>query len=80
MVMLYFWHTPADLIIVYIAGIIATFGEWVCVRLGLWAYTSLYIPEFGVPMTLPLAWGFSVLFIARLSSYLTGKKVWIQKK
>jgi hypothetical protein len=79
LVMLYFWHTPNDLITFYIAGVYATFGEWVCIQRGLWAYTSLYIPEFSVPVTLPLAWGFSVLFISRLGSYIIGKKEWVQK-
>lgn len=77
--MIIFWHTPGDLIIFYSAAVCATIGEWMCVQRGLFTYNSLYIPEFGVPATLPLAWGFSVLLITRLGSYLIGEKAWVRK-
>jgi hypothetical protein len=77
--MILFWHRPGDLVLFYIAAACATAGEWVCVQRGLWTYRSLYVPELGVPVTLPLAWGFAVLIIARSGAVLTDRKKCIQK-
>jgi hypothetical protein len=78
-IMFLFWRTPGDLVTFYIAAVLATFGEWMCVQRGLWVYPSLYVPEYGVPVTLPLAWGFATLLITRFGLFLIRDEKCLQR-
>lgn len=70
-----YWNTPRDLWIFAAAAFFGSFGELMCMRAGLWTYT---LPAFraewlvrlgweGVPISLPMAWGLSAVFLNRLA-------------
>jgi len=59
------WHQKHD-IYFFIAGAIAgPIGEIICIRFGAWQYAN---PSFfGIPLWLPLAGGFVIMLIKRIS-------------
>ncbi len=70
---LLYWNAPADLAVFIVAALLGSFGELWAMRSGLWIYTKpLFRNEFllalgipGVPVSLPMAWGLSAVFLTR---------------
>ena len=62
-----FWRKKIDLISFFTAGILGTFGEWICMQSGTWTYSSPYFAGIGIPLSLPLAWGLVTVLLRRLS-------------
>lgn len=52
-----------------IAAVGGTLGEVICMRFGVWHYTSPLLGSIGVPLSLPLAWGLSANLIYLLVDY-----------
>jgi hypothetical protein len=50
-----------------VAAVLGVAGEWIGVRAGIWSYPSPTVPGAGLPVTLPLAWGFSAVLFAHWS-------------
>jgi hypothetical protein len=63
-----FWHKDRDVLIFIIAGILGTFGEYMCMKLGFWQYKYPIIKSIGLPVSLPLAWGLSGVIISRIAT------------
>ena len=79
--MLWRWNEGEDLATFYAAGLLGAFGEYLCIHQGIWHYPT---PIRGMPwplwdldspvripvaVTLPLAWGFSAVVVARLGRW-----------
>ncbi|MEW5721832.1 MAG: hypothetical protein AB1896_01905, partial [Thermodesulfobacteriota bacterium] len=64
---LVFWHGKKDIQVFVVAGILGTFGEYVCLKLGFWLYHYPILSPIGLPLSLPLAWGLSGVVISRLA-------------
>ena len=65
-----FWHKERDILIFIIGGILGTFGEYICMRLGFWHYHFPHFVSIGLPVSLPMAWGLSAIIIGRIA------KIW----
>lgn len=50
-----------------VAAALGFAGEWIGVRSGIWSYPAPTVPGAGLPVTLPLAWGFSAVLFAQWS-------------
>ena len=69
--MLFRWSTKEDVLTCWAGGLMGTFGEYLCIRLGIWHYPdrAFDLPwifgEGTVPMpaTLPLAWGLAAVIV-----------------
>ena len=60
-----FWHRKIDIIFYIVGAIIGPVAEIVCINYGVWQYAN---PSFlGIPIWLPLAWGFAVVMIKRVA-------------
>lgn len=60
-----FWHKKDDFVIFICGGIIGPIAEIVFVYFGVWQYAN---PTFlGIPVWLPLAWGFATILIVRVA-------------
>ncbi len=67
-VALFLWHDPLDLKIFIIAALGGSLGEIIAIFFGAWSYT---LPNFlGIPVWLPLLWGFAAVTLRRLLSTL----------
>ena len=62
-----FWRKDRDVLIFIVAGVLGTFGEYLCMRLGFWHYKYPILKSIGLPVSLPLAWGLSGVIICRLA-------------
>lgn len=62
-----FWHRQKDILIFVIGGVIGTFGEFICMKLGFWNYHYPYLRSIGLPLSLPLAWGLSSVIIGNIA-------------
>jgi hypothetical protein len=61
---------PDRIVLFWVAAVGGSVGEYLCIRSGVWHYTRPFFAEFGVPLSLPLAWGLSaniILLLARMS-------------
>ncbi|MDP7282442.1 MAG: hypothetical protein QF475_02295 [Candidatus Undinarchaeales archaeon] len=67
--MLKFWHKKLDILFFVTAAIIGPIGEIVSIQSGVWNYSIQHI--WGIPLWLPLVWGFSFLMIKRVSNTLS---------
>lgn len=65
-----FWHEERDILIYIIGGILGTFGEIICMKLGFWEYHFPHFSSIGLPVSLPMAWGLSAIIIGRIA------KIW----
>ena len=63
----WFWHDERDRLVFLVGGILGTFGEFICMRLGFWKYHFPVFASIGMPLSLPLAWGLSGVIITRLA-------------
>ena len=60
-----FFRIKRDITYFILGVVIGTFGEIICVHFGVWSYSN---PSFlGIPMWLPLAWGFATTLIRRFA-------------
>lgn len=50
-----------------VAAALGVAGEWIGVSAGIWSYPDPTVPTAGLPITLPLAWGFSAVLFAQWS-------------
>ena len=67
-----FWHTRQDLIFLVTGAVVGPVAEIVCVHFGVWQYAN---PSFlGIPVWLPLAWGFVTMLIGRIAGTLSRVK------
>lgn len=65
---LFLWHDPLDIKIFIIAAVGGSLGEVIAISFGAWSYT---VPNFlGIPLWLPLLWGFAAVTLRRLLSTL----------
>ena len=55
------WHGERDIMIFFIGAILGTTGEYICMKLGFWYYHFPFFRSFGLPVSLPLAWGLSAV-------------------
>ena len=62
-----FWHKGRDILIFIVAGILGTFGEYICMKLGFWEYHFPFFRSIGLPISLPMAWGLSGVMIGRIA-------------
>ncbi|MCD4716078.1 MAG: hypothetical protein K8R45_04970 [Desulfobacterales bacterium] len=62
-----FWRGDRDVIIFIVGGILGTFGELICMKLGFWHYHYPLFKSIGLPLSLPLAWGLSSVIIGRIA-------------
>lgn len=62
------WNKPADALIFIVAGIGGTWGEFLSIQKGLWVYTHPAFAETGMPISLPMAWGFAAVFVRNAAS------------
>jgi hypothetical protein len=62
-----FWHKEKDILIFIVAGILGTFGEYICMKLGFWEYHFPFFRSIGLPISLPMAWGLSGVVIGRIA-------------
>jgi hypothetical protein len=62
-----FWHKERDILIFVVGGILGTFGEYICMKLGFWQYHFPFFRSIGLPISLPLAWGLSAVMIGRIA-------------
>lgn len=57
------WNKPSDALIFIVAGLGGTWGEYMSIQKGLWIYTHPAFAETGMPISLPMAWGFAAVFV-----------------
>jgi hypothetical protein len=62
-----FWHKQRDMLIFIIGAVCGTVGEYLCMKLGFWVYQYPYLRSIGLPISLPLAWGLSVVIISNIA-------------
>jgi hypothetical protein len=74
LIAVFFWRAERDILIFIIGGILGTFGEYVCMRLGFWHYHFPYLKSIGLPISLPMAWGLSAVIIGRIASIWENKR------
>ena len=61
----HFWHGKHDIIFFISGGVLGPFAEIIAIHFGVWQYTN---PDFlGIPMWLPLAWGFVSVMLLRIA-------------
>ena len=59
------WHTKHDLIRFLVAAVLGPVTEIIAILYGVWHYSN---PSFlGIPVWLPLLWGFAGVMIARIT-------------
>jgi len=61
---LLFFHTKEDLVFFWTGALLGTGAEIVCIYYGAWNYSNPVI--LGIPLWLPIFWGFASLFVRRL--------------
>jgi len=60
-----FWHKKHDVYFFVTGAIIGPLAEIICIYFGVWHYAN---PTFlGIPIWLPLAWGFATMLIKRIA-------------
>lgn len=62
-----FWRRDRDVLIFIVGGVLGTFGEFICMKLGFWHYHYPLFKSIGLPLSLPLAWGLSSVIIGRIA-------------
>lgn len=60
-----FLHKKHDIVFYISGGILGPTAEIVCIRYGAWSYANP--TYFGIPIWLPLAWGFASVMLVRIS-------------
>ena len=70
-----FWHKERDILIFVVGGILGTFGEYVCMKLGFWEYHFPFFRSIGLPISLPMAWGLSGVMIGRIARIWETQKI-----
>jgi len=60
-----FWHKKHDVYFFVSGAFVGTVAEIICIHFGVWQYANPTI--FGIPMWLPLAWGFATMLIKRIA-------------
>ena len=58
---------PDRIVLFWVAAVGGSIGEYICIQSGVWHYTRPFFAEFGVPLSLPLAWGLSANIILLLT-------------
>ena len=58
---------PDSIVLFWVAAVGGSMGEYICIQSGVWHYTRPFFAEFGVPLSLPLAWGLSANIILLLT-------------
>jgi len=58
------WHDKYDFIAFIIAAVLGPIAEIICIRFGVWSYANSSL--FGIPIWLPLLWGFAVVMLRRI--------------
>ncbi|ODS37503.1 MAG: hypothetical protein A7315_03985 [Candidatus Altiarchaeales archaeon WOR_SM1_79] len=70
---LYIWHREKSELLLFIMG--AIFGpvvEVICIYYGAWSYSN---PSFlGIPIWLPIAWGYAVVYLKGIHENILGVK------
>ena len=56
-----------DLVLFWLAATVAPVMEYGGIRAGIWTYTNPFFAWAGIPISLPLSWGFATLIGCRLS-------------
>ena len=69
-----FWHSKKDIIFFVLASIIGPLAEIVCIHFGAWAYFNP--SAMGIPVWLPLAWGFAGLLTYRFALFISSWRGW----
>ncbi|MBI5138884.1 MAG: hypothetical protein HZA95_03755 [Candidatus Vogelbacteria bacterium] len=64
-----FWHKKNDIIFFLVGAVVGSLSEIFCIYYGAWLYTNPSL--FGIPMWLPLGWGFALLITKRFAEVLT---------
>ena len=62
-----FWRRERDIVIFSVGGILGTIGEFICMQIGFWQYHFPYLQSFGLPVSLPMAWGLSAVMVGKLA-------------
>lgn len=62
---LFVWHKKIDFITFVMTAAIGTIVEIISINTGVWAYLNPTI--LGIPIWIPLAWGYAGVFIRRIS-------------
>ena len=66
-VLLWRWHTRADLFFFFVPVFHGPLGELFAVHFGAWKYADAPL---GLPIWLPLAWGIAMLFMKKTAEAL----------
>lgn len=56
-----------SLLLFWVAALGGSLGEYICIQNGVWVYTRPFFTAFGIPLSLPLAWGLSANIIFTLT-------------
>jgi len=62
-ILLYRWHSKADVLFYAAAFVLGPLGELIAIRSGAWTYSK---PIFLIPLWLPIVWGVVGLFLKNL--------------
>ena len=67
-----FWHKKNDIVFFVVGAVVGSLSEIFCISYGAWLYTN---PSyFGIPIWLPLGWGFALLITKRFAEVLLNSK------
>lgn len=55
------------MLLFWVAALGGSVGEYICIQNGVWIYTRPFFRAFGIPLSLPLAWGLSANIIVMLT-------------
>lgn len=72
--MLVFARGPYNIVLFWMGAFGGSLGEYLCIRSGVWFYTRPFFADFGVPLSLPLAWGLSANIILMLTRASLGRR------
>lgn len=65
--MLLFSRSLHGMLLFWVAAFGGSLGEYICIQNGVWTYTRPFFTAFGIPLSLPLAWGLSANIIFMLT-------------
>lgn len=60
-----------DLFVFWITALLGLLGEVSCISAGVWRYDHPFFARWGIPISLPLAWGLVAVLMYRLSVLVT---------
>ena len=80
--MLFRWNTAEDALTCWAGGLMGTFGEYLCIRFGIWHYPDrawdlpwLFGPgTVPMPATLPLAWGLAAVIVHQVAGWIVDRR------